>query len=46
MDVIYEPQHVYLVMEFCPMDMQKYMKKVKIDEAKAKRILQQIIAGN
>lgn len=32
-------------MEYCPFDMQAYMKKVKIDENKAKKILQQIISG-
>ena len=45
-DVIYETKHVYIVMEYCVMDLSKYMKTTKIDENKAKKILKQIISGN
>lgn len=45
-DVIYETKHVYIVMEYCVMDLAKYIKTNKIDEAKAKKILRQIISGN
>ena len=45
-DVIYETKHVYIVMEYCVMDLAKYIKTNKIDENKAKKILKQIISGN
>lgn len=45
-DVIYETKHVYIIMEYCVMDLSKYMKTNKIDESKAKKILKQIISGN
>jgi hypothetical protein len=33
-------------MEYCAMDLAKYIKTAKIDENKAKKILKQIIQGN
>jgi serine/threonine protein kinase len=44
-DVVEEPKYAYLVMEYCEMDLAKYIKKIKLDENKAKKILKQIICG-
>ena len=44
-DIVYEDQYVYLVMEYCEMDLAKYIKKYKLDEQKARIILKQIISG-
>ncbi len=44
-DVIYEADFVYLVMEFCEMDLAKYIKKYKINEESAIHIFKRILAG-
>ena len=44
-DVVYEEKYVYLIMEYCDMDLMKYIKKYKLDEKKSIFILKQIISG-
>ena len=44
-DIIEENNSLFMVMEYCQMDLSLYLKKYKLDEQRATEIIRQLVAG-
>jgi len=44
-DIIEEKNSLFMIMEYCEMDLSLYLKKYKLDEGKAIEIIKQVLSG-
>lgn len=44
-DIIEEGNSLFMVMEYCELDLSQYLRKYKLDEQRATDIVKQVIAG-
>jgi len=44
-DIIEENNSLFMIMEYCEMDLSLYLKKYKLDEGKAIEIIKQVLSG-